>query len=204
MTRIKGLGLCVILLASASIGTAAMRAQAERKVKVIEQVAPVYPDEAQQAGIEGNVVLEVTIEKNGELSMAKVISGHKLLQQAALDAVKQWRFANTGNTPVTIQLTLAFTLDSDPVQTRRDDSSLTNTYKVNAVYPDVAKREGIQGLVPIEVTVNEKGEVTEARAVGGNEKLRQAAVDAAKQFRFSNGSGKSVVATVTFNFVLDK
>jgi len=204
MRRITQFGLCAIVVAMTAVSTAATNTQTDRPVKVIKQVAPVYPDDAQQAGVEGNVVLEVTIEKNGELSNTKVISGHKLLQQAALDAVKQWRFENAGNAPVTIQLTIAFALDSEPAQTRRDNSSLTNTYKVNAVYPEAAKREGIQGLVAVEITVNEKGEVTEARAVGGNEKLRQAAVDVAKQFRFSNGSGKTVVATVSFDFVLNK
>lgn len=136
------------------------------------------------------------------MSLTKVIRGDKLLQQAAVDAVKQWRFTNDENAPVTIQLTIAFTLNSDAAERQRDVRSLTNTYKVNAVYPEAAKRDGIQGQVSVEITVNEKGEVIEARATGGHEKLRQAAVDAAKQFRFSNGSGRTVVATVTFDFVL--
>ena len=44
----------------------------------------------------------------------------------------------------------------------------------------------------------------EARAVSGNDVLRQAAVDAAKQFRFSNDLRAPVAATLTFNFVLGK
>jgi len=202
MRRISQIGLCAILFAVTTGSTAAINTQTERRVKVIKQVAPVYPEEAERAGVEGNVVLEVTIEKNGEVSLTKVIRGDKLLQQAALDAVKQWRFTNDENAPVTIQLSIAFTLNADAGERQRDVRSLTNTYKVNAVYPEAAKRDGIQGLVAVEITVNEKGEVIEARATGGHEKLRQAAVDAAKQFRFSNGSGRTVVATVTFDFVL--
>ena len=202
MRRISQIGLCAILFAVTTGSAAAINTQTERRVKVIKQVAPVYPEEAERAGVEGNVVLEVTIEKNGEVSLTKVIRGDKLLQQAAVDAVKQWRFTNDENAPVTIQLTIAFTLNSDAAERQRDVRSLTNTYKVNAVYPEAAKRDGIQGQVSVEITVNEKGEVIEARATGGHEKLRQAAVDAAKQFRFSNGSGRTVVATVTFDFVL--
>lgn len=202
MRRISKIGLCAIVFAITTGSTAATYTQTERRVKVIKQVAPVYPEEAERAGVEGNVVLEVTIEKNGEVSLTKVISGDKLLQQAALDAVKQWRFTNDENGPVTIQLTIAFALNSDAGERQRDVRSLTNIYKVNAVYPEPAKREGIQGQVSVEITVNEKGEVIEARATGGHQKLRQAAVDAAKQFRFSNGSGRTVVATVTFDFVL--
>jgi len=52
--------------------------------------------------------------------------------------------------------------------------------------------------------VNDTGEVTDARAVSGNDMLRQAAIDAAKQFRFSNNVHKPVTATITFNFVLGK
>ena len=202
MRRISQIGLCAILFAVTTGSTAAINTQTERRVKVIKQVAPVYPEEAERAGVEGNVVLEVTIEKNGEVSLTKVIRGDKLLQQAALDAVKQWRFTNDENAPVTIQLSIAFTLNADAGERQRDVRSLTNTYKVNAVYPEAAKRDGIHGQVSVEITVNEKGEVIEARATGGHEKLRQAAVDAAKQFRFSNGSGRTVVATVTFDFVL--
>lgn len=195
--------LIAIVFATNSGSTAAIRQQAEPRVKVIHQVAPAYPEEAKRERVEGNVVLDVTVEENGKVSMTKVISGHRLLQQGAVDAVKQWRFANDTNAAVTIQLTISFALKPDTGENPQTKSSLTNTYKVDAVYPEAARHEGIQGEVPVDITVNDKGEVTDARATGGNQKLRQAAVDAAKQFRFSNSSGKTVVATITFNFVLD-
>jgi len=202
MKIISQIGLCVIVFAMTAGSIAAINTQTERRVKVIKQVDPVYPEEAERAGVEGNVVIEVTIEKTGEVGMTKVIRGDKLLQQAALDAVKQWRFSNAENAPVTIQLTIAFALNPGTGESQRDSRYLTNTYKVNAVYPEAAKREGIQGMVAVEITVNDKGEVIETRATGGHEKLRQAAADAARQFRFSNASGRTVVATVTFDFVL--
>src|SRR5215510_2053189 len=113
MRRMSQIGLCAILVAMTTASTAAINAQTVRRVKVIKQVAPDYPEEAERAGVEGNVVLEVTIEKNGEVSLTKVIRGDKLLQQAAVDAVKQWRFTNDENAPVTIQLTIAFALNAD-------------------------------------------------------------------------------------------
>jgi len=195
--------LVAIVFAANSSSAAAIRQQAEHRVKVIHQVAPAYPEEAKRERVEGNVVLDVTVEENGKVSMTKVISGHRLLQQAAVDAVKQWRFANDTNAAVTIQLTIAFALKPDAGENPQAKSPLTNTYKVDAVYPEAARQEGIQGEVPVEITVNDKGEVTDARATGGNQKLRQTAVEAARQFRFSNSSGKTVVATITFKFVLD-
>ena len=198
----------VMALFAINAGTAAATAtnqqKQERSLKVIHQVAPVYPEEAEREGVEGKVVLDVTVEQNGEVSSAKVLSGHKLLQQAAVDAVKQWRFSNPLNDSVTIQLTINFSLSGAATEPPTRDSALTNTHKVDAIYPEEAKRKGIQGEVSVEIKVNDKGEVTVAHAVSGNEMLRQAAVDAAKQFRFSNNLRTTVAATLTFNFVLGK
>jgi protein TonB len=50
---------------------------------------------ARQARIQGTVKLEADISKDGTIENLKVISGHPLLIQAALDAVKQWRYQPT-------------------------------------------------------------------------------------------------------------
>lgn len=75
-------------------------------------------------------------------------------------------------------------------------------------YPAVAKAAGAEGIVQVQVTVDESGKVVEAVATEGHPLLRQAAVDAAKQWQFktSDVAGKptKVQATLTFNFVLDK
>ncbi len=56
---------------------------------------PVYPPEAVEQRLEGRVVLSVTITASGEVSKVRVAesSGHEMLDQAALDAVFQWRFS---------------------------------------------------------------------------------------------------------------
>ena len=203
----SGLFLVIAILAVGGTTAATTKQQPqEQRLKVIRQVAPVYPDEAESAGIEGKVMLDVTVEENGDVSMAKVVNGHRLLQQAAVDAVMQWRFSNPFNHSVTIQLTIVFALNADTEpdnkQTSTKERPLTNTHKVDAVYPEEAKRQGIQGDVGVEIKVNDNGQVTDARAVSGHELLRQAAVDAAKQFRFSNDLKAPVAATLTFKFVL--
>jgi TonB family protein len=174
----------------------------QQQLKAIQKVDPEYPEEARAAGVDGKVVVEVTIEETGEVSKAKVISGHRLLQQAAVDAVKQWRFSNPLKSQAVVQLTIVFSLEDQPAPPQPEKSTLKNTHKVDAVYPEEAKRKGVQGEVAVEITVNGKGEVTEARAVNGDALLRKAAVDAAKQFRFTNSNNTTVVATLTFNFVL--
>jgi protein TonB len=62
---------------------------------IITQTHPVYPPLARQARIQGTVVLSAIIDKEGKVAQLSVVSGHPLLVQAALDAVKQWRYKPT-------------------------------------------------------------------------------------------------------------
>lgn len=196
----RSISLLVVVLLSVNVAVASVRPQQESEVKIIKRVPPEYPEEAERARIQGKVVLDVAIDEAGNVSMIKVVSGPAELQQAAVDAAKQWRFSNSAKSPVTIQITLQFALDPDDDDSQ--SSGLKNTYRVNAVYPEEAKRKKIQGEVAVEITVDDKGAVTGARAVSGETLLRQSAVDAAKQFRFTNDHNKTVVATLTFKFVL--
>lgn len=59
---------------------------------LIRRVEPVYPMLAKQARIQGEVVLNAIIGKDGAIENLQVERGHPLLAAAAVDAVKQWRF----------------------------------------------------------------------------------------------------------------
>jgi TonB family protein len=59
---------------------------------LLHKVAPVYPPEARQARIQGLVVLQAKISKEGRIEDLKVISGHPELVPAAIGAVQQWRY----------------------------------------------------------------------------------------------------------------
>ena len=77
-------------------------------------VRPVYPPIAQSARVPGCVIIEATIGADGRVKEAKVLRGQPLLDQAALDAVKQWQFTPTllNNVPVPVIMTVTvnFTL----------------------------------------------------------------------------------------------
>jgi protein TonB len=62
---------------------------------MISQVRPVYPPLAKQARIQGVVVLEAVIGKDGKIQNLRVITGHPLLIKAAQDAVSQWEYKPT-------------------------------------------------------------------------------------------------------------
>jgi protein TonB len=59
---------------------------------LIHVIQPQYPPLARQARIQGTVKLQAVIGKDGGIENLRVVSGHKMLAQAALDAVKQWRY----------------------------------------------------------------------------------------------------------------
>jgi protein TonB len=58
-------------------------------------VRPVYPVAAKDAGIQGVVIIEATVGKDGKVKYARVLRSIPELDQAALDAVNQWEFSPT-------------------------------------------------------------------------------------------------------------
>lgn len=63
--------------------------------RALYQPRPVYPRLAIMAHIQGTVVLQAILSTDGSVQDLKVVSGHPLLVQAALDAVKTWRYQPT-------------------------------------------------------------------------------------------------------------
>lgn len=59
---------------------------------LIKKVSPVYPASAMRMHLEGSVQLMATISKMGNIASVKSISGDPVLAQAAMDAVKQWKY----------------------------------------------------------------------------------------------------------------
>ena len=77
--------------------------------RAISRPQPVYPAIARNAGVTGTVVLDTTISKTGTVENVSVISGPPMLRQAALDAVKTWRFKPylIDNEPVRVETTVS-------------------------------------------------------------------------------------------------
>jgi protein TonB len=60
--------------------------------KLIRQVKPVYPDLAVQSRVSALVILEAEVDTRGHVRTVKVLRGHPLFDDAAMEAVKQWRY----------------------------------------------------------------------------------------------------------------
>jgi protein TonB len=80
-------------------------------------VNPVYPEEALAARIQGVVIIEATIDTDGRVYDAKVLKSIPILDQAAVDAVRQWEFTPTEvngvRVPVIMTVTVNFALQEE-------------------------------------------------------------------------------------------
>lgn len=179
--------------------------------KLRSSVKPVYPPEAKAKGIKGSVILEARIDTAGIVTDLKVLRSVAGLDQAAIDAVKQWRYEPLDK-PVVFTVTIRFDPDAKPASKPGTAAQGSGTPRVREpkvvssvkpVYPPEAKAKGVQGVVILEARIDATGTVTDVKVLRSVAGLDQAAVDALKQWRYEPLE-KPVVFTVTMRFALDE
>ncbi|MGA8143777.1 MAG: TonB family protein [Candidatus Acidiferrales bacterium] len=77
-----------------------------RAPKLISSVMPQYPTAARSSGVQGDVVVETTIDKSGNVARMHVISGPSTLRAAAMDALRRWKYepSRLDGEPVEVQM----------------------------------------------------------------------------------------------------
>ncbi len=202
-------------------GRGAVRLANEKRPKIVRKVNPIYPDEAKKKGLQGVVTVEAVLGKDGRVKTARAVgSPEPLLAQAALDAVKKWEYepyvSANGCREVLFTVTITFALrDGDKkadgaAPTRLDEAQKPKIVKkVKPVYPEAAIKEGVQGVVVLEVGTNEQGKVRTLRIMqSASPLLNEAAIQAVRQWEYEpflkDGVAKPVVFTVTVTFALKK
>jgi len=178
---------------------------------LVSSVPPVYPPLAQQARIQGTVRFNVAIDSSGHPTNLTVVSGHPLLVQAALEAVKQWVWSPVPQTG-TFQADVNFSLppgappppplpENTPRKGSFGDSADTSkppvpqrirvggnvqaamlVNKVEPVYPEQARAAGIEGSVTLAIIIGKDGTVQTITPVDGHPLLLAAAQTAIKQW----------------------
>jgi TonB family protein len=218
--------------------------------KLIKSVNPIYPEEAKKAGIEGIVILEATTDEYGRVVDVKVVkSVDPTLDQAALDAVKQWvyepKVIDGKRRGITFTATVRFTLDKDKstkggveagvkggveggvlggagkeeIQKKLDEFAKGAVpckgdieppkllKEVLPVYPEEARKNGIEGIVILSARTDEYGRVADTFILRSIPSLDEAAQAAVKQWVYEpmliNGKATPVLFTVTVRFQLD-
>jgi periplasmic protein TonB len=79
-----------------------------QQAQLTSRVEPRYPVIAIQTRTEGTVLLHAVISRDGRIAALEVLSGPPLLVQAAVDAVRQWRYRRTylGGEPVEVDTSI--------------------------------------------------------------------------------------------------
>jgi len=77
-----------------------------KEPKLIASVPPAYPLTARSSGVQGDVVIETTIDKTGSVVRTHVISGPAMLRPSALEALKHWKYepSRLDGEPVEVQM----------------------------------------------------------------------------------------------------
>lgn len=175
--------------------------------QLVKKVAPVYPQIAMAAHVEGTVTLHALISATGTVEHLNVISGPPMLVTSAMDAVRQWQYQPylLNGQPVEVETTINvnFSLENavpSPSPTPESNaspgpqSSLTPPnnrslpvliYKVDPEYTAEAKAAKVQGPVVVNLIVNQQGLPENVHVVRGlNLALDERAVVAVRQYRF--------------------
>ena len=154
------------------------RVAAADQPKVIKRVVPVYPEEAKKNRITGQVVVEITIDEQGRVTGAKAISGHPLLNDSALNAVKQWLFEpyieNGTAQKVAFSSIITFKLSEDDQKavSKAEEPMKVDGYnapklirRVEPDYPKAALEARVQGRVILQAVTDEFGRVVEVKHI---------------------------------------
>jgi TonB family protein len=190
--------------------------------KLIKKVDPIYPEQARQARVEGNVILGTRTDAQGKVSRVMVYSSKDFsLVQAAMDAVKQWEYEPLvidGEPREAVFTTqVRFKLGKRNTETAEVVGGVTGGVlkigssvdvprlikKVEPVYPIEARKALVQGVVVLEVTTDEEGNVDKVAVLRSESSLlNQAAIDAVKQWKYEPMMSKGNPIRVAFNVTL--
>ncbi len=169
--------------------------EVDKEPTIIKRKDPAYPELARKAGIEGKVWTKLWIDTDGKVRDAQVVkSDNEVLNQAALEAARQWVFtpAMKGTTPVAIWVSLPFQfkLGTDAEKIAENARVIPPTLKHPTViliagpkglhdmisYPSSAIAKKVQGPVYATVTLSDQLTVTGIKLTKSLEKSCDAAV----------------------------
>jgi TonB family protein len=195
------------------------------KLKLLKRVDPVYPEEARKAKVEGVVILGVRTDVYGRVERVMIYrSKTPLLNKPAIDAAKEWVYepliVDGKPTPAVFTVTIRFRLNGDRDKIG-DIEEMTKgavraidqikppklIKKVDPFYPEEARKQGIQGVVILEVMTDQEGKVVRVKILKSESSiLNKPAVDAVRQWKYEplilKGKPTPVIFTITVSFRL--
>jgi TonB family protein len=202
------------------------------KLRVRQAVKAVYPLEAKEKHLQGEVVVKVFVDEQGDVEKTEVVSGDPVLARTALDAAKKWKFEPFIKDGKAIKVTTKLPFDfafkgniididpaqnadlarsSDPnaplrVRVSQDVMQGLLIHKVAPVYPPDARLARIQGTVILQGLIGKDGHLKKLKLISGHPILAPAAIGAVEQWRYQpyelKGEPVEVETQITVRFVL--
>jgi len=189
-------GACVLIAAAGRPQDTPLQAGSEGVPvpKRTKTVPPEYPLEAQGQGIRGIVILELVVDPQGKVTSVNVIRSVPGLDEAAMEAARQWEYEITrvGGKPVSVRLTVPITFAMRLPEMSREQGIPELRQGVAPPFP-AGERNGAD--VTAEVTVDSEGQITEARVLKGDAPWSDSMIRALRTWRFAS-PGENV--TVSF------
>lgn len=90
--RLSALRLALVVLLSLFLASFLPAQDAAGKRRVVEQSAPAYPTLARSMALQGTVRVEALVSADGSVKTVDIKGGHPVLAQAAVNAVRKWRW----------------------------------------------------------------------------------------------------------------
>lgn len=194
--------------------------------KAISFPKPETPPAALAVDANGIVIVEITVDTQGNVSSAQAVDGHPLLRQSAEEAARNAKFKPTiiDGIPVNVNGNLVYNFfpvfkvdpnDTNSISRSGDSKAIPDSIAGGVVngkavnlpapsYPAAARPIKAQGAVNVQVTIDEDGNVVSAKAISGHPILRASAVAAAKQAKFAptllGGTPVKVTGIIIYNF----
>jgi len=187
--------------------------------KLVKTVKPIYPKVARQARVEGTVIVEAKTDEQGNVVDTRVLRSIPILDQAAIDCVKQWKYepmvVDGKPRQVLFTVTVRFILDEAGAINKFSQGAIRAegeikppklVKEVQPIYPEIARVAEVQGVVILGVKTDEEGKVKDVMVLRSIPLLDQAAIDAVRQWVYEpmiiDGKAVPVVFTVTVRFQL--
>ena len=188
-----------------------------------------YPLKARREQLQGEVRLKILISEAGDVESVEVLYGDPIFAEAAVDAVKKWKFKPyiRDGKPVKISTEIPFDFAftdkvkdiAPPLTPVAADSQNTTKVKiasgvsagllihrVTPTYPQSARWNHVQGRVTLEATIGKSGLIENLTVISGPKDLIQAAVGAVQQWRYKpyllEGKPVEVETKIEVNFEL--
>jgi len=200
----------------------------------IKDADPVYPNTALESRVRGVVMLAAVVAESGSVSNVILLRSSQVFAESAIIAVRQWQFEPTmaEGKPITmtIDITVYFDLKEEPmdgfggvVLSPEEEEELSRLppirlgfgpprpkllRSVPPVYPDRARRAGIQGEVLLEVETDLRGRIKNIIVAKSVSELDEGAIQAARQLIYEpflyNGKPRKAIFRFTTTFFMNR